>query len=236
MRSFAVATCVLFSSMDVYAENWPQWRGPSLNGISGESNLPVKWTTTENIAWKLPIPAWSGSTPIVWGDRIFLNVAENGSLFLWAVDRTKGEADLEASPQRWRSPGAQTEHVDAVAGDRRHQRVGDDRHGHFEGVRLCGEGAVDSRHPEGIRAVRSPVGLRIVADALWRLAVRAGAARDENRRPVVRLAHQQNERPHDLAAGAAHERAAWNRPIRTRRRRSSGTATISSSSLRAAMP
>jgi outer membrane protein assembly factor BamB len=92
MRSLAVATCVLFSSLDVYAENWPQWRGPSLNGISTESNLPVKWTKTENIAWKLPLPAWSGSTPIVWGDRIFLNVAENGSLFLWAVDRTKGEA------------------------------------------------------------------------------------------------------------------------------------------------
>ncbi len=51
----------------------------------------MQWTTTENIAWKLPMPAWSGSTPIVWGDRIFLNVAENGSLFLWAVDRNKGE-------------------------------------------------------------------------------------------------------------------------------------------------
>ncbi len=92
MRSLAVATCVVFSSLDLYGENWPQWRGPSANGISSETNLPVQWTTTENIAWKLPLPAWSGSTPIVWGDRIFLNVAENGSLFLWAVDRTKGEA------------------------------------------------------------------------------------------------------------------------------------------------
>jgi outer membrane protein assembly factor BamB len=73
------------------AENWPQWRGPTLNGISTETNLPVRWSTTENIAWKLPLPAWSGSSPIVWGDHIFLNVAENGSLFLWAVDRTKGE-------------------------------------------------------------------------------------------------------------------------------------------------
>jgi len=45
---------------------------------------------TENITWKLPLPSLSGSTPIVWGDRIFLNVAENGSLFLWAVDRAKG--------------------------------------------------------------------------------------------------------------------------------------------------
>jgi outer membrane protein assembly factor BamB len=73
------------------AENWPQWRGPSANGISSETNLPIRWSPAENITWKLPLPAWSGSTPIVWGDRIFLNVAENGSLFLWAVDRNKGE-------------------------------------------------------------------------------------------------------------------------------------------------
>jgi outer membrane protein assembly factor BamB len=72
------------------AENWPQWRGPTLNGVSGETDLPVKWTKTENIAWKLAMPAWSGSTPIVWGDRIFLNVADGNDLFLWAVDRGKG--------------------------------------------------------------------------------------------------------------------------------------------------
>jgi outer membrane protein assembly factor BamB len=74
------------------ADNWPQWRGPALNGISGEKNLPVRWSTTENIAWKLPLPSWSGSTPIVWGDRIFLNIAEGGDLYLWCVDRTSGAA------------------------------------------------------------------------------------------------------------------------------------------------
>jgi outer membrane protein assembly factor BamB len=78
------------------AENWPQWRGPSLNGLSAEKNLPVRWSKTENITWKLPLPAWSGSTPIVWGDRIFLSVAddlrhrEGENLFLWSIDRTKG--------------------------------------------------------------------------------------------------------------------------------------------------
>jgi outer membrane protein assembly factor BamB len=72
------------------AENWPQWRGPSLNGVSSEKNLPVSWSATENVAWKLALPAWSGSTPIVWGDRIFLNVAEGNQLFLWCVDRVKG--------------------------------------------------------------------------------------------------------------------------------------------------
>lgn len=69
------------------AENWPQWRGPRLNGQSGETNLPVRWTTSENITWKLPMPAWSGSTPILWGDLIFLNVADGDNLSLWCVDR-----------------------------------------------------------------------------------------------------------------------------------------------------
>ena len=72
------------------AENWPQWRGPALNGVSDEKNLPVHWSTTENIAWKLALPAWSGSTPIVWGDRVFLNVADQHTLYLWCVDRVRG--------------------------------------------------------------------------------------------------------------------------------------------------
>ncbi|HYJ85919.1 MAG TPA: PQQ-binding-like beta-propeller repeat protein [Pyrinomonadaceae bacterium] len=72
------------------AENWPQWRGPSLNGVSNEKNLPSRWTPEENITWKLPLPGWSGSTPVIWRDRIFLNVADGDDLYLWCVDRTKG--------------------------------------------------------------------------------------------------------------------------------------------------
>ncbi len=78
-------------------ENWPQWRGPARNGISTEKNLPVKWSRTENVAWKLAMPALSGSTPIIWGDRIFLNVADalpdtgtGPTLHIWCVDRAKG--------------------------------------------------------------------------------------------------------------------------------------------------
>ena len=72
------------------ADNWPQWRGPSLNGLSIEKNLPIRWSKDDNITWSLSLPAWSGSTPIVWGDRIFLNVAENNALYLWCVDRARG--------------------------------------------------------------------------------------------------------------------------------------------------
>jgi outer membrane protein assembly factor BamB len=81
-----------FAAASPRAENWPAWRGPSANGISRETNLPVKWSKTESITWRLPLPAWSGSTAIVWGDRIFLNVAEKGDpLHLWAVDRNTGK-------------------------------------------------------------------------------------------------------------------------------------------------
>ena len=88
VRLFAVV--ILLASV-TYAENWPQWRGPSLNGVSGEKNLPSRWTTEENIIWKLAMPGSSGSTPIIWKDRIFLNVADGSDLYLWCVDRTKGD-------------------------------------------------------------------------------------------------------------------------------------------------
>ena len=93
MNRLGVMTLLVASAVaSPAAENWPQWRGPSLNGISNEKNLPVKWSPTENITWKLALPAWSGSTPIVWGDRIFLNVADGRDLYLWAVDRSNGAA------------------------------------------------------------------------------------------------------------------------------------------------
>src|SRR4029453_11290633 len=81
---------VLFLAVVAQAENWPQWRGPNLNGLRGEKNLPFKWSTEEKIVWKLALPTWSGSTPIIWGNLIFLNVAEGDNLFLWCVDRKQG--------------------------------------------------------------------------------------------------------------------------------------------------
>jgi outer membrane protein assembly factor BamB len=84
------ALFVLFISSNALAGNWPQWRGPQLNGTSDERDLPLKWSATENLSWKLPLPGLSGATPIVWGERIFLNVAEGEQLFLWCVERNKG--------------------------------------------------------------------------------------------------------------------------------------------------
>jgi outer membrane protein assembly factor BamB len=64
------------------AENWPQWRGPRNNGVSSETGLPTKWSKTENMVWRLPLPGQAGATPIIWGDRIFLTSADGNDLVL----------------------------------------------------------------------------------------------------------------------------------------------------------
>jgi len=79
-----------------FAGNWPQWRGPSLNGVSDEKSLPLKWSKTENVTWRVAMPSRSGSTPILWGENIFLNVADGDNLELWCLNRADGSV-------RWKS-------------------------------------------------------------------------------------------------------------------------------------
>ena len=54
-----------------YSENWPQWRGASGNGVSNETALPTRWSK-DDIAWKAPLKGLGVSSPIVWGDRVFV--------------------------------------------------------------------------------------------------------------------------------------------------------------------
>jgi outer membrane protein assembly factor BamB len=91
-KRFTASLIILAISATAHAlaDNWPQWRGPQLNGTSSETNLPIRWSKSEGMAWTLPLPAWSGSTPIIWGDRLFLNVADGPQVFLWCVDRDTG--------------------------------------------------------------------------------------------------------------------------------------------------
>jgi len=58
-----------------YESNWPAWRGPLANGIAPISNPPVSWSESTNIKWRTPIPGKGFSTPIVWGDYIFVTTA-----------------------------------------------------------------------------------------------------------------------------------------------------------------
>lgn len=60
------------------ANDWPSWRGPTGDGRSTETGLPTSWSDSEGVTWKTPMPTWSGSSPIVWGDRVFVSTAEGG--------------------------------------------------------------------------------------------------------------------------------------------------------------
>ncbi len=54
------------------AQNWPQWRGPSSHGVSSETGLPTQWSASENIAWKAQLAGLGNSSPILWGDLVFV--------------------------------------------------------------------------------------------------------------------------------------------------------------------
>jgi hypothetical protein len=62
----------LAAAMPIAAEEWPGWRGPRGDGTSAEQGLPIRWSKTENIRWQARIPGKGHSSPIVWGERIFL--------------------------------------------------------------------------------------------------------------------------------------------------------------------
>src|SRR5262245_30684789 len=53
-------------------DNWPQWRGPTDDGRSDSTSLPTEWNLEKYIAWKAELPSWSGGTPVIWRERIFV--------------------------------------------------------------------------------------------------------------------------------------------------------------------
>ena len=57
------------------AKQWGQWRGPAAHGVAKHGNPPVKWSEAENIRWKVQIPGHGLSTPLVWGQAVYLQTA-----------------------------------------------------------------------------------------------------------------------------------------------------------------
>ncbi len=60
------------------AEDWPGFRGPSRQGESSEAGVPLRWSREQHVLWKTPVPGEAWSSPIVWGDRVFLTTATDG--------------------------------------------------------------------------------------------------------------------------------------------------------------
>jgi outer membrane protein assembly factor BamB len=83
----AVAALVASSAL---AANWPQWRGPAGDGTSPETSLPLKWSESENVVWKCPLPD-GASTPAIWGDAIFATAQDGEKLIAYRIDRDAGK-------------------------------------------------------------------------------------------------------------------------------------------------
>ena len=65
----------LIAWQNVDQENWGQWRGPKATGASDTANPPIRWSETENIRWKVALPGRGHSSPVVWGNRVFVTSA-----------------------------------------------------------------------------------------------------------------------------------------------------------------
>src|SRR5262245_29533757 len=77
----------------VAEKDWPWWRGPGLDGKSRDREVVTKWTPTQNVIWKTPVPGRGHSSPVLWGDRIFLTTADEQEQTqrILAFDRNTGK-------------------------------------------------------------------------------------------------------------------------------------------------
>jgi outer membrane protein assembly factor BamB len=71
MRTLFAVMIVVMTTGAARSDNWPQWRGASGNGVSNEAGLPTRWSKND-VAWKAPLKGFGVSSPIVWGDRVFV--------------------------------------------------------------------------------------------------------------------------------------------------------------------
>src|SRR5437868_14086951 len=93
MRRVALAA-LLALPLTAAADHWPGWRGPTADGVSAEKGLPVTWSATENVRWKVAVPGAGVSSPVVWGERVFLTAStgrRNDELHVYCYHRRDGK-------------------------------------------------------------------------------------------------------------------------------------------------
>ena len=139
--SWVVLPAVLASA--AFAGDWPQFRGPSASGIGDGASPPVKWDATKgtNIVWSVEIPGLADSSPIVWGDRIFVTTAVSSDPKQIFRTGLYGDTDSvnDNSPHQWK--------VLAI----------DKKTGKILGQQIAHEGVPKTkRHPKSSQASPSP--------------------------------------------------------------------------------
>ena len=123
---FIAGTCASVRAQVSDNAHWPQWRGPFFNGMA-RGDAPTEWSDTSNIKWKVEIPGRGFSTPVIWGDKIFVTTAiPTGKPAVAQPTPTPTPSTGQPAPgeqperRRGRESGPQVEHkFDVLALDRK---------------------------------------------------------------------------------------------------------------------
>ncbi len=100
MRTILLASALLTAAHTLAAEDWPQFRGPTGQGLSTETGLPLEWSESQNVRWKTAVPGIGWSSPVVADDRVWLTTAvvdrSGTSLRALAFDTATGRQVVDA--------------------------------------------------------------------------------------------------------------------------------------------
>ncbi|MBT5621566.1 MAG: hypothetical protein HOJ65_12480, partial [Verrucomicrobia bacterium] len=106
----------------VTAENWPAWRGPAANGVAPGGNPPKEFSEGKNVLWKIKIPGSGNSTPVIWGDQLFVLTAEKTGEKVAAT--AGGESRERNQAGESRRPSGERSRPNGERGNERGRRSG----------------------------------------------------------------------------------------------------------------
>lgn len=92
ITSLVLSACVAVSA--IAEENWPQFRGPGGQGISDSKGLPTTWSESKNVKWKTPIHDKGWSSPVIWGEQVWLTTAAEDGRYLYVMCIDKGSGKI----------------------------------------------------------------------------------------------------------------------------------------------
>lgn len=96
-----ILLALLAATSNTQAENWPNWRGPDHNGVAPGQGFATTWNKQDNVQWQVPLEGRGGSTPIVWGDHIYVTTGNEGRNLLLCFDRQgKAQWQVELGSER----------------------------------------------------------------------------------------------------------------------------------------
>ena len=105
LTGLALALACSTGATTANAENWPTWRGPAANGVAPGGNPPTEFSESKNVQWKTKVPGSGSSTPVIWGDQVFVLTAEKTGKKVAAA--ASGESRERGGAERRQRPGGE---------------------------------------------------------------------------------------------------------------------------------